>query len=247
MSISLLAAFLGGVISLLSPCSVVILPAFFAASLQKSHHLVRNTLIFTAGVLTVLFPLGLGAWELGQFLTFYRTPLSLAIAAFLLVSAVLTVFGKHIPLPDLSGKIPLLRSTGTNASILSLGMISAVGSSSCTGPILGAILTLAFTSPTPYKAATLMVAYTLGLVIPLITFALALNRYGKPSFSLVRGKVIEFGRLKVHPANLLSAILFLLVAYIFLRYQGSLGLAPFFQKTGILDLYFDLQDRLFTL
>lgn len=60
IEVSALAAFLGGVLSLLSPCSALLLPAFFAYAFQSPEQLVGRTLVFYLGLCATLVPLGMG-------------------------------------------------------------------------------------------------------------------------------------------------------------------------------------------
>src|SRR5215210_7445269 len=57
---SYLAAFLGGILSLLSPCSALLLPAFFAYAFQSRRKLLAKTAVFYVGLATTLVPLGMG-------------------------------------------------------------------------------------------------------------------------------------------------------------------------------------------
>jgi cytochrome c biogenesis protein CcdA len=51
LEISYLAAFFGGILSLLSPCSALLLPAFFAYAFQSRKDLLTKTAIFYLGLL----------------------------------------------------------------------------------------------------------------------------------------------------------------------------------------------------
>jgi cytochrome c-type biogenesis protein len=74
---------------------------------------------------------------------------------------------------------------------LSLGAIFAVGWTPCIGPTLGAVLTLASSGPSP-QAAALLIAYSLGLGIPFIVLAIAVDRAPSITRPLVRhGRSIE--------------------------------------------------------
>jgi len=48
--IGYLAAFLGGVLTLLSPCSALLLPAFFAYAFASRSRLLGRTAVFYAGL-----------------------------------------------------------------------------------------------------------------------------------------------------------------------------------------------------
>lgn len=55
------AALLGGLLALVSPCSALLLPAFFAYSIDSAARLLARTGIFYAGLATTLVPLGAAA------------------------------------------------------------------------------------------------------------------------------------------------------------------------------------------
>ena len=56
VEVAYLAAFLGGVLSLLSPCSALLLPAFFAYAFQSRRRLSEKTVVFYVGLATTLVP-----------------------------------------------------------------------------------------------------------------------------------------------------------------------------------------------
>lgn len=57
MDIGLLGAFLGGVLTLLSPCSAMLLPAFFSYAFADPRELLTRTGVFYLGLITSLVPL----------------------------------------------------------------------------------------------------------------------------------------------------------------------------------------------
>jgi cytochrome c-type biogenesis protein len=59
---SFAAAFIAGIIALFAPCCIsVMLPAYFAGTFQNRRLLVAMTLLFAAGIATVILPIVLGA------------------------------------------------------------------------------------------------------------------------------------------------------------------------------------------
>jgi len=74
---TLLVSFLGGVVALLAPCCVsVMLPAYLASGFRQRGGVLAASLVFGAGVATVILPIGLGATALsrlflGQHLVIY--------------------------------------------------------------------------------------------------------------------------------------------------------------------------------
>lgn len=246
MSIGLLAAFLGGLISLLSPCSALILPSFLATSFQSRKNLLTATLVFSLGVLTIMLPLGLGLMIIIRALTAYRQLLTLIIGLLLIAEGLFQLTGRSLLVPRGGLHFQPSKSQGLSSAFY-LGFISGIGAMSCVGPILGAIITLAANSPHLIAALSLILAYTLGLVGPLFILASLYQKHQSSITAFLKGKVIKISHHQIHSLNLAAALLFFLLGYIFIKYQGSLGLMPLFSHSGILNLFFDLQDKLFSL
>src|SRR5918911_3582603 len=72
VEVSLLASFLGGLLSLLSPCSALLLPAFFAYAFQSRVRLVGRTAVFYLGLCATLVPLGMGISSLSALVYGHR-------------------------------------------------------------------------------------------------------------------------------------------------------------------------------
>src|SRR5690625_42477 len=80
--VSLIAALLAGVLALLSPCSALLLPSFFAYAFASRTALVARTLVFYVGLALSLVPLGLGSATVSQLFGGHRRVL-LGIAGWL--------------------------------------------------------------------------------------------------------------------------------------------------------------------
>ena len=85
MDIGVVAAFIGGTLALLSPCSALLLPAYFGTVVGSGARLVVHSLVFFVGMIAVLVPLGLGVGALAQLFNEYRTPMIIVAAIVLIV------------------------------------------------------------------------------------------------------------------------------------------------------------------
>ncbi len=74
--VGLLGAFLGGLASLLSPCSALLLPSFFAYAFDRTRLLVQRTVAFWVGLCVVLVPLGpaSGRWAASSLAIAAKSP-----------------------------------------------------------------------------------------------------------------------------------------------------------------------------
>src|SRR3989338_3705249 len=68
-NLSFFVAFVGGMISVLLPCTLAILPAFFAYTFKERKEITKMTLVFFAGFSMIFIILGIFAAAIGETLT----------------------------------------------------------------------------------------------------------------------------------------------------------------------------------
>src|SRR6266568_3581941 len=98
LEVSFVAAFLGGVLALLAPCSALLLPAFFAYAFAGRTELLGRTLLFLAGSSTVFVPLGMGASLVAALLLEYRDITALLAGLLLIAFGMLELLGSGFTL-----------------------------------------------------------------------------------------------------------------------------------------------------
>ncbi|EWT07132.1 thiol-disulfide oxidoreductase [Intrasporangium chromatireducens Q5-1] len=173
MDIGYLGSFLGGLLSLLSPCSVMLLPAFFAYAFSHPATLVARTGVFYLGLITTLVPLGVFAGTAGAFLNQNRGVLLSVVATVVVVFGLIQVAG--VPLPGLS-RTGQGADTGRAWTVYVLGTAYGVAGV-CTGPILGSVLMIAAVGANPVYGGVLLAVYAAGMALPLLLLALAWKRW----------------------------------------------------------------------
>lgn len=235
MEIGLLAAVATGLLTLLSPCSALLLPSFFAYAFTTRSALLARTAAFTVGLMLVLVPLGLGVRSVVSLFYLQRdlliTVAGWTIIGFGVLQLVTSGFGLSFT-SRLHSRAGAMSSTGgggpaatvrSYAGTVLLGAVFGLAGF-CSGPALGVILTLAATSPTPWYAAALLAAYAVGMALPLFALALLWRRFDLASRSWVRGRELRWGPLRIHSTALVSGLLFILVGVVFLAFDGTAGL-----------------------
>jgi cytochrome c-type biogenesis protein len=183
-----LLAFLGGLLSFASPCTLPVLTAYFAFAFQSDRQkIAANTLAFMLGLATTFSLLGAVGFALGRVLLQNQGLIMLVGGAAIVIFGVMSLLGRGF-----SGATSLAtqeRSPGMTGSYL-FGLTFAVGWSACVGPILGVILTLAFQTVTVWHGMMLLFIYTLGLGLPLIIVSTFFGRMSRQSafWRVLRGK-----------------------------------------------------------
>ncbi|WP_415947280.1 cytochrome c biogenesis CcdA family protein [Streptomyces sp. KLOTTS4A1] len=228
MDIGYFAAFLGGLLALLSPCSALLLPAFFAYSIETSSRLLARTGIFYLGLATTLVPLGAAGSYAGRFFYGNRDALVLIGGWLIIALGVLQILGMGFAsrrMTELTGRI---RPT-TGLSVYALGAVYGLAGF-CAGPILGSVLTVAALGGNPAYGGALLAVYALGMAVPLFVLALLWERFELGRRKWLRGRTVQVGRLELHTTSLLSGLFFVTLGALFLAFDGTTALP------GLLDV-----------
>lgn len=171
--ISPLAALAGGMLTIIAPCSVMVLPAFFSYAFQSKRALLARTGLFWAGLLLALVPLGAAFGASGAFLAERLGFFARLTALLVILLGVLEAAAIELPRPRRRARPGRAsRDLTSPGAILLLGAGYGLAGIGCAGPILGAILVTAGFGASPWQGALLMVLYATGMAVPLGLLAL---------------------------------------------------------------------------
>ncbi|MFV0374329.1 cytochrome c biogenesis CcdA family protein [Microbacterium sp.] len=213
--LGLLGAFLGGVFTLLSPCSVMLLPAFFSYAFASPGALIQRTGVFYLGLITTLVPMGVLAGTLGAFVQLHRTEFVTVAAWIVIVAGAVLLVG--IPIPGLS------RSRGANgtsiAAVYALGNVYGLAGV-CAGPLLGAVLTYAAVGGSAAYGGILLFVFAAGMAVPLLLLALL---WGRMPFvrRLVRPRELVIGRWRNAWTSIVGGLATIAVGVLLLATEGT--------------------------
>jgi cytochrome c-type biogenesis protein len=199
MAEKLPVAFLAGLISVITPCVLPLLPGYLSAisavevdrlgERGVGKRIVLASVPFVAGFTAVFVLLGAAAAAIGSAVD-QRSQLE--IAGFVLVVLGLAFLGV-LPMPERAvapGLLQHARGTGSRAL---LGGAFAVCAAPCIGTVLASILVLASSSGSLLRGVGLLVAYSLGLAAAFVAagvaFAHAMRafRWVRDHYGVVRG------------------------------------------------------------
>ncbi|MEV5595062.1 cytochrome c biogenesis CcdA family protein [Streptomyces sp. NPDC052496] len=227
MDIGYLAAFLGGALALLSPCSALLLPAFFAYSLSSPGRLLARTGVFYLGLATTLVPLGAASTAASRLFNGHRD-LLVAIGGWVVIAmGVAQILGLGFAFSRAQQAAARITPRSAVSTFL-LGCVYGLAGF-CAGPILGAVLTVTAVSGSPVYGASMLAVYALGMALPLFVLALLWDRFSLGSRGWLRGREFPVGKLRLHTTSLVSGLFFIGIGVLFLAFNGTSALP------GILD------------
>lgn len=181
-------AFLGGLLSFASPCTLPVLTAYFAFAFQSDRQkIATNTTAFMLGLATTFSLFGAAGFVLGRVLLQNQQLIMLVGGAAIIIFGVMSLLGRGFTgASAFSTNVP---DPGVRGSYL-FGLTFAVGWSSCVGPILGTMLTLAAQTASVWSGMMLLFIYTLGLGLPLMIVSTFFGRMSRNSafWRVLRGK-----------------------------------------------------------
>lgn len=215
MEIGLLGAFVGGVLTLLSPCSVMLLPAFFSYAFADPRALLGRTGLFFLGLLTTLLPLGVLAGTLGAFVATHRT--TVVTVASLIVIALGVLMLLNIPLPFLA-RGGALESTSP-VSVYALGTVYGLAGV-CAGPLLGAVLTVAALSGNALYGGVVLLFFAAGMTLPLLVLSLVWARLPFVR-RLVRPREVQIGRWRNTWTGIIGGVLTIALGVLLIVTSGT--------------------------
>jgi cytochrome c biogenesis protein CcdA len=235
--VSLLASFFGGVLALLSPCSALLLPAFFAYAFGGGGELVRKTGVFYLGLAATLVPLGMGISAVSALFYGHRAALITASGLVLSSFGVLQLLGRGFTVGPLGYRLRgRIRGHSTGA-VFSLGAVYGFAGF-CSGPILGAVLTVAAASGGALRGDLLLAVYAAGMAAPLFLMSILWERFDLGNRRLLRGREVSLGSFSLHTTNLISGAMFVLLGALFVAYEGTSALSGLYESNGATDLAF---------
>lgn len=185
MTPSFTLAFVAGVLSFLSPCVLPLIPSyvgFLTGLTLEELELRRGTALlhavwFVAGFAAIFIALGATASALGGLLLRSQVWIG-RVGGILVILFGLYLLGALRPAVLMrERRLQLARKPLGYLGSAVVGVTFGAAWTPCIGPILGAILTLAAAKASVPQGVALLTVYSLGLGVPFVATALALDRF----------------------------------------------------------------------
>jgi cytochrome c-type biogenesis protein len=231
-------AFAAGLLSVLSPCVMPLMPAYLslvsgisveemeegAADAQVRRRVLYACVGFVSGFSIVFVLMGIGAFAIGHVIRSWRVDVfGLEIGVAQIAGLAIVLLGLHMT--GLVSIALLNRDTRmhfriNHRSFLSATLVGAgfgLGWSPCIGPILSTVLTLAGSTDTVVQGTALLAVYSAGLAVPFLIAGWSIEHFFT-AFSRIKR---HFRKIEVASGAVLMAVGMLLVTDQFTRLNSQ--------------------------
>ena len=184
-SIGLALAFGAGLLSFISPCVLPLIPSYLTfvtgvgfddLGTARRAALV-HALLFVLGFTIIFVTLGASATVLGRLLLHYRIWITRLGGALVVLFGLYLTGAVRIAAFDRERRVHLVNKPVGYLGSVFVGIAFGAGWTPCLGPILGAILTYSAASADLSRGIPLLLAYSIGLAIPFLLAAVAVERF----------------------------------------------------------------------
>lgn len=210
-----IVAFVAGLIALAMPCCFsVLLPSYFAQSFKQKTRRLGMTMVFGAGIATVMLPIALGIVALARTLTASHSLVFVSGGFIMIIIGFWTLWGQGmLPRPDL----PVNLNKSDVPSVYVLGLFSGAATTCC-APVLAGVIVLGALSSSFLESLLIGITYVAGMVFPLFIVAAVWDSYAIRGENPLRGRILNlkyFGReFSIHSSKLIAGAMFVLMGII---------------------------------
>ena len=193
-NVSLLAAFVGGLLSFISPCVLPLVPGYLsfvsgvslddlrgtddlAARAHSRRRVFVSSLAFVLGFSLVFVSLGASATAIGQLVGGQLRLLGKIAGIVIIIFGLHTMGVLRIPSLYRDTRVQTQAKPAGPLGAMLVGIAFAFGWTPCIGPILAGILAIAGTQETVSEGVKLLAIYSLGLGVPFLITALAVDSF----------------------------------------------------------------------
>lgn len=195
-------SFTAGLLSFLSPCVLPLIPSYvtFVTGLtledvQRSRRIALvHALLFVLGFTLIFLAMGAGATMLGQALLRHRDWISRVGGVIIIIFGLYLLGVLNIGFMARERRFHVADKPVGYLGTVVVGIAFGAGWTPCLGPILGSILVYTSSQADLGRGMWLLLAYSLGLAVPFLLSAVAIERFSA-FFQRMRKQMVWVSRV----------------------------------------------------
>ena len=185
MILNLIIAFGAGLISVLSPCVLPLIPGYISYIsgeslgdiIEKKRKIVLKTILFTLGFSLVFISFGATASFVGNILLENSNTLRIIAGIIIIIFSLQLIGILNLNFLNQEKRFQTKNYSNNLFFPVVVGAAFGFGWTPCIGPVLGSILTLAAVESSIGKGILLLSFYSLGLAIPFILSGYGISKF----------------------------------------------------------------------
>jgi cytochrome c-type biogenesis protein len=201
-TLGVVIAFSAGLLSFLSPCVLPLIPSYVTfitgLSLDDVQNARRTALVhgmlFVLGFTIIFMAMGAGATLLGQSLLQHRDWISRVGGVVIIVFGLYLLGVLNIGFMSREARFHVADKPVGYFGTVFVGFAFGAGWTPCLGPILGSILVYTSSQADLVRGMWLLFAYSLGLAVPFLLSAIAIDRFSA-FFQRMRKQMVWVSRI----------------------------------------------------
>jgi cytochrome c-type biogenesis protein len=201
-TLGVVIAFSAGLLSFLSPCVLPLIPSYVTfitgLSLDDVQNARRTALVhgmlFVLGFTIIFMAMGAGATLLGQSLLQHRDWISRVGGVVIIVFGLYLLGVLNIGFLSREARFHVADKPVGYFGTVFVGFAFGAGWTPCLGPILGSILVYTSSQADLVRGMWLLFAYSLGLAVPFLLSAIAIDRFSA-FFQRMRKQMVWVSRI----------------------------------------------------
>jgi cytochrome c-type biogenesis protein len=232
-TLGVMIAFGAGLLSFLSPCVLPLIPSYVTfitgLSLDDVQNARRTALVhgtlFVLGFTLIFMAMGAGATLLGQALLQHRDWISRVGGVVIIIFGLYLLGVLNIGFMSREARFHVADKPVGYLGTVFVGFAFGAGWTPCLGPILGSILVYTSSQADLVRGMWLLFAYSLGLAVPFLVSAIAIDRFSA-FFQRMRKQMVWVSR--VSGAVMIGIGVLLVTNYFTILSSWLTGLTPEF-------------------
>lgn len=239
-NLSIFTAFIGGLITFISPCVLPLIPAYLSFisgvsidemryledKKQITHRVILNSLLFIAGFTLIFIILGASASYFGKLLLKHRDIIEKVGGTLVIFFGLHTMGVFNIKFLNYEKTLKVKQTSRGLVKSFLMGLAFAAGWTPCISPVLSAILILAAKQNSMPQGMSLLFVYSLGFSIPFFLAGMGIN-----IFFVFFNKIKKYFRAIEICAGILLIFLGILI------FTDNLNLQSLLDKFSCISIY----------
>jgi cytochrome c-type biogenesis protein len=224
LGVTLLIAFIGGILSFTSPCGFVILPVYLSYAFKEKKKSLFMTVAFCLGLILTFTILGVLIGLVNDVLIWksaWKNTFSYIAGPALIFLGVITFMGMGVDLFAKKCSIIHVKNKSSFFEHFVLGIMFSFGWAPCAGAILSGIFVLTIRLEAMHESILMLLFYALGISLPLLILSYAADRWDWQKSRWFDGRKFVLFGVKTTVYTTIASLFLIIIGILMVLHGGT--------------------------